>query len=175
MRRCICAKLFVWAPMLVAGCFLALAPERCGAQAFDIECRAGGLRLDAHAPDVRDNGCRVQLWQHVRGNQNQEWVLEPVGKGWVHIRNRASGLVLDADLADVHENGCRVMLWQANGGANQHWKIVGQGGGWGLIENRASGLVLDAHLPDVQLNGCRVQLWHHVQGNANQLWRIERR
>lgn len=38
-----------------------------------------GRILDAHAPCIHNNGCPVQVWQHVPGNINQVWWYQPKG------------------------------------------------------------------------------------------------
>src|SRR5262245_12331025 len=47
----------------------------------------GGCRaLDAHSADVDRNGCRVQLYDFLPGNRNQQWILESLGSGRYAIR-----------------------------------------------------------------------------------------
>src|SRR4051794_28619312 len=66
------------------------------AQTGVLELRASGLILDAHRPDVNENGCKIQLWTRANRATNQQWVLVALGDGWHKIENRASGRVLDA-------------------------------------------------------------------------------
>jgi hypothetical protein len=174
MRLCLhSGKSNLFAALAVGVATLLGAPAVAHARTGKLELRASGLALDAHLPDVNENGCKVQLWEYV-GRANQQWVLVPVGGGWFRIENRSSGLVLDAHRPDVCENGCKVQLWEYAGARNQQWRLVPQGGGWYTVVNRASGKALDAHRPDANENGCRLQLWDAVPGATNQQWRLVR-
>jgi hypothetical protein len=131
-------------------------------------CKASNLALDAHSPDTRLDGCKVQLWQDLLGI-NQEWVPVAASDGYYKFMNMASGLILDADPARVTKNGCPVRLWHDTGAHNQHWKFENVRGAISRVRCRQGGLVLDCDSGNVQKNGCKVQLWQQLNTD-NQHW-----
>lgn len=137
-----------------------------------IRCRQGGRVLDAYTPDLRNNGCRMHLWDDI-AVRNQQWRLVPHGSGTYRILCLDGGRVLDAHGDDVGKDGCRVQLWQFLGGQNQLWRLEALGGGFTKIVCVRSGKCLDAHIHDTDKNGCVVQLWDYL-GGQNQQWRIVR-
>jgi hypothetical protein len=141
------------------------------ARADVISNAVGNKALDAHAPTVRSNGCKVQLWEFKREENQQRWTVVPVGGGWFKIVNNESKLVLDAHAPDVRKNGCKVQLWADKNELQQHWRIVDIGSGYRKIINRASGKVLDADAPNARRNGCTVQLWDD-RNEPQQRWKI---
>ena len=74
-----------------------------------------GLCLDVHAPDMRNNGGRVQVWQ-CNGEPQQRWSIR--GNSIVND----GGLCLDTQLPDIGNNGGRVQVWQCNGQSQQAWE-----------------------------------------------------
>ena len=58
-----------------------------------IENVATGLCLDAHKDDVAKEGCLVQTWTWI-GGDNQKWRIRDLGSGMVGIQLKQSGLSL---------------------------------------------------------------------------------
>lgn len=131
-------------------------------------CKASDRVLDAHSPDTRLDGCRVQLWQDLQGI-NQEWVPVAASDGYYKFMNMHSGLLLDADPKKVNENGCSVRLWRDTGATNQHWKFENVRGPLSRVRCRAGGLVLDCDSRHVNENGCRITLRQQADTD-NQHW-----
>ena len=77
---------------------------------------AGGMCLDVHAPDMRNNGGRVQVWQ-CNGEPQQQWSLR--GNALVN----AGGMCLDVHAPDMRNNGGRVQVWQCNREPQQQWSL----------------------------------------------------
>ena len=77
---------------------------------------AGGKCLDVHAPDMRNNGGRVQVWD-CNGEAQQQWSLR--GSELVN----AGGMCLDVHAPDMRNNGGRVQVWQCNGEPQQQWSL----------------------------------------------------
>jgi hypothetical protein len=118
-----------------------------------------GLCLDVHAPELGNNGGRVQVWScHV--SPQQTWNYDPAARA-VRI---ASGLCLDVHAPEMTTNGGRVQVWACNGAPQQQWTPLANGS----LRN-AGGLCLDAHAPDQASNGGRVQVW---QCNGSQQQRF---
>ena len=119
---------------------------------------AGGLCLDVHAPDIANNGGRVQVWA-CNGQPQQQWSVKD---GAVVD---AAGLCLDVHSPDIANNGGRVQVWECNGQPQQQWRIEN-----GVLVN-AAGLCLDVHAPDIANNGGRVQVWA-CNGQPQQTWSL---
>ena len=117
--------------------------------------------LDADANTIGIPGTRVQLWDCLTTQNNQNWSFYADGT----IRNAQSGQCLDADLNTVAANGTIVHLWTCNGGANQQWTI----GADSTIRSRYSGRCLDADMGTIGTSGTKVQLWN-CNGGQNQDW-----
>ena len=76
----------------------------------------GGKCLDAHAPDHRQNGGRVQVWDCGDGSQSQQqWTLR--GNALVN----GGGKCLDVHSPDIDKNGAKVQVWDCNGAPQQQW------------------------------------------------------
>ena len=118
--------------------------------------------LDVHAPEIGQNGGRVQVWRCNRAPQ-QIWRYQFPART---IRN-AGGLCLDAHRPDMATNGGRVQVWQCNGTPQQRWEYDPN---QRRIRNGA-GLCLDAHAPESSTDGGRVQVWA-CGGQPNQQWQI---
>ncbi len=120
--------------------------------------------LDVHAPTMRQDGGRVQVWRCNRAPQ-QIW-------RWTDytIRNEG-GLCLDAHAPDMGTDGGRVQVWTCNGSRQQRWSYDPT---FKAIKN-AAGLCLDAHGPDSSKDGGRVQVWTCGAPNQftpNQRWQV---
>lgn len=111
---------------------------------------SGGKCLDVHAPDMRNNGGRIQVWS-CNGQPQQIWHFNSVA-GVIY---NEGGFCLDVHAPDIANNGARVQIWACNGSAQQRW-TVDTGRRSILI---SSGLCLDVHAPERLTNGGRVQVW----------------
>lgn len=105
-----------------------------------------GKCLDVHAPDQRNNGGRVQVWD-CNNTLQQTWRFE---NGTIRS---GAGKCLDVHAPDQHSNGARVQVWDCNNTLQQRWTLQGR-----AIRSGA-GLCLDVHAPDQFANGARVQVW----------------
>jgi hypothetical protein len=130
-----------------------------------------GLCLDVHAPDMGNNGGRVQAWT-CHGAPQQTWTYDRAARA-VRV---ASGLCLDVHAPQMTTNGGRVQVWTCNGSPQQQWTPAN-----GSLRN-AGGLCLDVHAPDQATNGARVQVWQcngsqqqRFTSSAFGTWRSRRR
>jgi hypothetical protein len=86
-----------------------------------------GRVLDAYAPCVGSDGCKVQIWEYVPGNLNQVWWLwsDPF-TGWDRYQSAAtSNMQLDADTNGGGANGNKVQLWHyIDNQVNQTWGVA---------------------------------------------------
>ncbi|MEV0618253.1 RICIN domain-containing protein [Nonomuraea sp. NPDC050404] len=84
-----------------------------------------GMILDGHQPCVFNDGCQVQMWQHVPGNLNQVWFWwHNSSTGRFFFQLEAGGKYLDADSWTPRGvNGAKVQLWRdmPGGPDNQEW------------------------------------------------------
>jgi hypothetical protein len=108
---------------------------------------AGGKCLDVDAPNMRNDGARVQVWS-CNGKPQQQWRL--VGRAIVN----ASGKCLDVHAPDMRNPGARVQVWSCNGESQQQWRLEDR-----RIVNAGGGLCLDVHAPDMHTDGGKVQAW----------------
>lgn len=138
----------------------------CLASVDDAERRAGAeirtgasLCLDVHAPDIGNNGGRVQAWA-CNGAPQQRWTYDAAARA-VRV---ASGLCLDVHAPQATTNGGRVQVWACNGQPQQQWTP-----GANRSLRNAGGLCLDVHAADQTSNGARVQVW---QCNGSQQQRF---
>jgi len=107
----------------------------------------GGKKcLDIHAPDIRRNGGKVQMWD-CNGQPQQQWTL----KG--NALKNSAGKCLDIHAPDIRRNGGKVQIWDCNGQPQQQWTLKGN-----ALKNSA-GKCLDIHAPDMRRNGGKVQIW----------------
>ena len=121
----------------------------------------GGNCLDIHAPDLRNNGAKVQGWE-CNSSVQQSWRL--AGNGT--LVNQA-GKCLDIHAPDFHGhiNGGKVQAWDCHGGSNQRWRLEN---GSLVADN---GMCLDVHAPDLYKNGAKVQIWR-CNGSTQQNWQL---
>jgi hypothetical protein len=135
-------------------------PDSTPSRQADAQIRTGaGLCLDVHAPDLGNNGGRVQAWT-CNGAVQQRWTYDPAARA---VR-AASGLCLDVHAPEATTNGGRVQVWACNGQPQQQWTP-----GANRSLRNAGGLCLDVHAPDQTSNGARVQVW---QCNGSQQQRF---
>lgn len=123
-----------------------------------IRIRSGvGKCLDVHAPDRRNNGARVQVWD-CNGEDQQTWIRR--GKAYM----TKDGKCLDVHAPDQNLNGARVQIWECNGSPQQQWTS-----GSGTSIRSAAGKCLDVHRFDQNANGGKVQVWD-CNGELQQQW-----
>ncbi|MFD2116702.1 RICIN domain-containing protein [Paenibacillus yanchengensis] len=104
-------------------------------------------RLGIGGDNKYSAGAHIIQWGDVMTNivNDQAWYIEPIGNGYVNIRNAESGLLLDVNGASTAE-GAIIIQWPDNGGLNQQWSIVPTGkdrGHSSYIINRGSGQYLN--------------------------------
>ena len=123
---------------------------------------AGGKCLDAHEPEMRTNGGRLQVWD----------CKDTAGEYWSWRGNalvNGGGKCLQAAPQTMNQDGGVVRLRECSSEApNQQWRFEN-----GAIISHASGLCLDVHRPEMDQNGGRVQLWTCVTGQPPQTWHFE--
>lgn len=119
----------------------------------------GGKCLDIHAPDLHNNGAKVQTWE-CNNSVQQSWVLTENGS----VINEA-GKCLDVHAPDFNRyiNGGKVQAWDCHGGSNQRWRIENGS----LVSD--NGMCLDVHALDLHSNGAKVQIWQ-CNGAVQQKW-----
>lgn len=74
----------------------------------------------------KDNGARLQLWNHSKSSDVQKYRLKSVSghPDRFCIEVQYSGKFLDASGNNVHKNGCHLMQWQYHGKENQQWQLI---------------------------------------------------
>jgi hypothetical protein len=126
------------------------AEDDAGVRRADTAILTGAsLCLDVHAPDIGNNGGRVQAWA-CNGARQQRWTYDAAA----HAVRAASGLCLDVHAPEAATNGGRVQVWACNGQPQQQWTP-----GANRSLRNARGLCLDVHAADQASNGARVQVW----------------
>lgn len=78
--------------------------------------KAGGKCLGVHAPDMRSDGGKVQVWG-CNGEPQQQW--RSVGTAIVN----AGGKCLDVHAPDMRNDGGRVQVWGCNREPQQQWRL----------------------------------------------------
>ena len=58
------------------------------------------------------------------GNNNQQWLISPVGDGWYTVQNRTSGKVLDVREGSVSDTTAIQQWMYFTGNPNQQFKFV---------------------------------------------------
>lgn len=132
----------------------------------------GGKALDADAPDINGNGCKIHLWDY-NGGASQVWSIKPVAGNAYSIVLAASGKALDADGPGMYKNGGRIQLWEKriDGFKTQTWKINSAGNNSYTIILEASGKALDAGISSMYQNDGLIHLWDN-NGGKTQKWII---
>ncbi len=136
---------------------------------YQIVLAASNFVLDANGKNIQTNGCNVQLWQNLNG-ENQWWnVTFNPADGTYRIDSVAGKRALDAVLAQTNTNGCNIQIVDWNGGNNQKWVIESLGNNRFVILSKQVNKALDADFASKDKNGCKVQLWDVNKGPA-QAW-----
>jgi hypothetical protein len=115
----------------------------------DIIRTAANMCLDTHAPDMANNGAKVQVWS-CNGQPQQRWSYDVV----MNAIRLSNGKCLDVHAPDMTTNGGKVQVWQCNGQPQQRWIMLPGG----AIRNMM-GMCLDVHAPAQTTNGGKVQVW----------------
>ena len=132
---------------------------RCDDPARGTFVNVGGLCLDAHDPDRRKNGGKVQVWE-CNGDESEQWIYRSGA-----IVNRG-GYCLDSDpAAKSASGGGKVQVWACGGRPGQKWQVREDR----ILNN--NGLCLDVHAPDRLKNGGEVQVWTCVDNAPTQQWK----
>jgi hypothetical protein len=76
----------------------------------------GGKCLDVDAPQMRNNGGKVQVWD-CNGQPQQQWSFR--GNALVN----GGGKCLDVDAPQMRNNGGKVQVWDCNGQSQQQWRF----------------------------------------------------
>jgi predicted RNA-binding protein len=133
--------------------------------------------MDADLNTIGGNGTKVQLWDCLGANQNnQGWYFESTATvGVYRVRSQYNvNKCLDADLNTIAGNGTKVQLWDCigTGQANQLWTLIStRFGNVYHLTSRYNGRCLDADLNTIAGNGTKVQLWDCFGDNQlNQDW-----
>jgi hypothetical protein len=77
---------------------------------------AGGKCLDVDAPNIRNNGGKVQVWD-CTGQPQQQWSFR--GNALVN----GGGKCLDVDAPNMSNNGGKVQVWDCNEQSQQQWRF----------------------------------------------------
>jgi hypothetical protein len=133
---------------------------------------ASGKALDAEAPSIKANGCKVQIWGF-SGATNQQWTVTAVGGGKYTLRLRGNpAKALDLNASNTANDGA-ITLWDYHGGPNQQWLLTSVGNGFFKIQSSlAPNRVVDVSNILVNTDGTKVHLWDFLNA-VNQLWKIE--
>ncbi len=168
---------------------------------YFIRCYSGRKYLDVSAGCNGEDGCKVQLWSLGKSEANNKFDIKRAGVGYTI---KCNGKFLEVDGDDMLENNARVQMWtwgyiqdgnplqpgiQADlnplmegmqafriNTPNQKWmffKIPGQSNAY-LIRNVGSLKVLDANNKCVTENGCKVKQYDAIDGDATQVWILEK-
>lgn len=108
----------------------------------------------------KTNGTKIQIWDCVKGNTNQQWTINSSGQ--VRIGSKC------LDVTDgVNKNGTKVQLWDCvDNNTSQRWAYTG-----GKLIWNGNNKCLD--LTDgSQTNGNKLQIWDCTSGNTNQNWTV---
>ncbi|WP_084700479.1 RICIN domain-containing protein [Streptacidiphilus anmyonensis] len=122
--------------------------------------------LDADANTAGRNGQKIQGWQCIAGDANQEWnvYLVPYSSNRMLV-SAVDGECLDADTNTAAENGQIIQGWACNGQFQQQWVSKPNY----AAANANSGKCLDADTNTVGVNGQKIQGWA-CNGSPEQSW-----
>ncbi len=138
---------------------------------YYIANRFSGKVLDDTGWSTTD-GTKIQQWDKVSGQTDQQWNFASTGDGYYYIVNNYSGKVLD-DTGWSTTDGTQIQQWtQVSGQTDQEWSLVATGDGYYYIVNRFSGKVLD-DTGWSTTNGTIIQQWTQVSGQADQEWSLQ--
>lgn len=110
---------------------------------------ASGKALDVAGVST-SNGANVQQWES-NGDQNQQWIAQPLGDAIFELVSLNSGACLDADAGSDNAH-----QWQCAGNDNQKWMIEAQTNGTYTIKTFAGGEWLEVSAGSAS-NGANVQ------------------
>lgn len=115
-------------------------------------------------------GANVIQWPCI-GDQNQQWLVVPIGDGYYKFIARHSNKVLSVPGGNA--NGAPVVQSTENGTATQQWRFVDLDGGYLRIIVRGSGKALEV-AGGSSVDGTQVQQWDYF-GAAHQQWLLRTR
>jgi hypothetical protein len=133
---------------------------------------ASGKCLDEDANTISDRSTKVQTWQCLSYDANQEWNFYPQPNGTVIVKSAASGKCLDEDANTVNDPSTVVQTYGclAND-VNQQWNFHYQASaGYYIVTSAASGKCLDEDSTTVSDPSTKVQTWACLPSDANQVW-----
>jgi hypothetical protein len=143
------------------------ASQRWTFRALPVQVRHSGKVLDVSGAS-KQNGAQVIQYSPHDGD-NQQFLVEPLGNGFVRFVAKHSGKVLDVAGASL-KMGTPVIQWEWNGGQHQQFSIEDQGDGTSRIFARHSRMVLDVENASVD-DGARLIQWKW-NGGRNQRWNV---
>ncbi|OIJ63602.1 hypothetical protein WN71_032780 [Streptomyces mangrovisoli] len=126
-----------------------------------------GKVMDVRGGSVDDGAQGVQFSPGV--GDNQRFLVESVGDGYVRLVAAHSGKVLDV-AGGSQDNGAQLVQWPWSGGDNQRFQIIPVSDGYSRIVAKHSGKVLDVQYSSVDDSVSVVQ-WDWNLG-ANQRWKL---
>jgi hypothetical protein len=124
--------------------------------------------LDADAGTAGQNGQKIQGWQCLSGDVNQDWDWYAVPNSHnTMIVSAHDGLCLDADTTTANTNGQKIQGWACNGWKNQQWfNGPSSIGDW---ENAGDSECLDGDTNTARTDGQKIQGWA-CNGSLEQYW-----
>ena len=126
--------------------------------------------LDADANTAGQNGQKIQGWQCLSADANQDWRMYAVpDSGNTMIVSAHDGECLDADTTTANTNGQKIQGYACNGWKNQQW-FTGSSSiaDW---ENAGDGECLDGDTNTARTDGQKIQDWA-CNGSSEQYWNI---
>ena len=143
----------------------------CGSQYtyYEVVGRHSGKCLDVFDASTLA-GANVILWPCI-GDQNQQWLIIPIGDGYYKFIARHSNKVLSVPGGNA--NGAPVVQSTENGTATQQWRFVDVDGGYLRIIARGSGKTLEVSGGSSD-DGTQIQQWDYF-GAAHQQWLLRPR
>ena len=142
-------------------------PLTCGSQYtyYEVVARHSGKCLDVFDASTAA-GTKVIQWPCI-GEDNQQWLIIPVGDGYYKFIARHSNRVLSVQ-GGSFSNGALVVQSTDQGTAPMQWQIFDVGSGYVRIMARHSGRALDV-ANESTADGVDVIQWDYV-GAFNQQW-----
>ena len=143
----------------------------CGSQYtwYEVVARHSGKCLDVFDAST-SAGANVIQWSCI-GDQNQQWLVIPIGDGYYKFIARHSNKVLSVPGGNA--NGAPVVQSTENGTATQQWRFVDLDSGYLRIIVRGSGKALEV-AGGSSVDGTQVQQWDYF-GAAHQQWLLRPR
>ena len=137
--------------------------------AYDNQNVNGGYWcLDADANTAGQNGQKIQGWQCLTNDVNQDWQLYAVpNSGNTMIVSSHDGECLDADTTTARTNGQKIQGFACNGWKNQQWYTGSSS--IADFENAGDNECLDGDTNTARTDGQKIQGWA-CNGSLEQYW-----